>query len=105
MLGQDAEFSLKTEDGWFMCNFYRENPLRDEYDFCSYICQSNGVFQLKCSPESFGDHLMYTGTDPNECTVTVKNVTVEDNAHWAVRLASDLVPTWFNITVSEFLKQ
>ena len=100
-LGQDAEFSLKAEGGWFMCNYYRYNPLRDEYDFCSYICLSNGVTQLKCGPESFGDHLMYSGTDPNECTITVKNVTMADSVQWAVRLASDLVLTRFNITVFE----
>ena len=100
-VGQDAEFSLKAEGGWFMCNYYKYYPLRDEFDFCSYMCLSNGVSQLKCYPESFGDHLTYTGTDPNKCTITVKNVTMEDSGQWAVRLASDIVPTWFNITVYE----
>lgn len=103
-LGQDAVFSFKAEGGWFMCIYYRYHPLRDDHDFCSYMCQSNGVSQLKCNPESFGDHLLYTGTDPNECTVTVQNLTIEDSTPWAVRLASDIAPTWFNITVSKSLK-
>ena len=104
-LGQDAVFKYVTDDDWFMCNYYRYEPLKNrddevETEFCSYMNQNGVVSQLKCDPESLSNHLQYTGTDPKECTITVKNITMEDDVSWAVRLASDLEPTKFNVTVA-----
>ena len=109
-LGQDAVFKYVTDDDWFMCNYYRYEPMTNQADddveteFCSYINQNGQVSQLKCDPESMSTHLQYTGTDSKECTITVKNITMEDNVSWAVRLASDLSPTKFEITVAVALE-
>jgi len=105
-LGQDAVFKYVTDDEWFMCNYYRYEPVKNrddediETEFCSYMNRDGEVSQLKCDPQSLSSHLQYTGTDPKECTITVKNITMEDDVSWAVRLASDLEPTKFNITVA-----
>ena len=107
-LGQDAVFKYVTDDEWFMCNYYRYEPLKNregddddiETEFCSYMNRDGEVTQLKCEPQSLSTHLQYTGTDPKECTITVKNITMEDDVSWAVRLASDLEPTKFDITVA-----
>ena len=105
-LGKDVEFKYITDDDWFMCNYYRYEPVQNrenqqvDTEFCSYINQNGVVSQLKCDPESLGDHLEYTGTDSKECTVMVKNVSMADSVSWAVRLASDLDPVTFDITVA-----
>jgi len=109
-LGTDAVFKYITDEDWFMCNYYRYEPLQNrqnqdvETEFCSYINQNGVVSQLKCDPESLGDHLQYTGVDSKECTITVKNITMEDDVSWAVRLASDLEPVKFDITVAVALE-
>merc|ERR1711997_1099248 len=88
-----------------MCSVYRYDPAQSRQDdveteFCSYVNRGGEVSQLKCDPESFGAHLQYTGTSGTDCTVTIKNITMEDDVSWAVRLASDLEPTKFNVTVA-----
>lgn len=109
-LGKDVVFKYQTDEDWFMCNYYRYEPLQNrenqdvDTEFCSYINQNGVVSQLKCDPESLGDHLQYTGIDSKECTVTVKNITMADDVSWAVRLASDLEPVKFDITVAVALE-
>ena len=104
-LGQNVEFNYANNEEWFMCSVYRYDPVQSrqgdiETEFCSYVNRGGEVSQLKCDPESFGDHLQYTGTSGTDCTVTIKNITMQDDVSWAVRLASDLEPTKFDITVA-----
>jgi len=109
-IGKDVVFKYQTDEDWFMCNYYRYEPLQNrenqdvDTEFCSYINQNGVVSQLKCDPESLGNHIQYTGVDSKECTVTVKNITMEDDVSWAVRLASDLEPVKFDITVAVALE-
>ena len=104
-LGQDVEFNYANNEEWFMCSVYRYDPAQSRQDDvepenCSYVNREGEVSQLKCDPESFGDHLQYTGTSGTDCTVTIKNITMKDEVSWGVRLASDLEPTKFDITVA-----
>ena len=104
-LGKDAVFKYETDGEWFMCNYYRYEPLQNRQDnveteFCSFITRDGEVSKLKCDPKSLGDHLEYSGTSSTECTITVKNITMKDDVSWAVRLASDLNPIKFDVTVA-----
>ena len=102
-LGKDVVFKYETDEEWFMCTYYRYEPMEKqdevEPEFCSYVKRGEAVTQLRCKPPNLGDHLKYTGTSPKECTVTVKNITMKDDVAWATRLSSDLEPIKFNITV------
>ena len=48
--------------------------------------------------------MKYTGTDANECTITVHNVTEEYNCSWAGRLDEDLKNSYINITIAKPVK-
>ena len=61
-LGKDIVLKYKTDEEWFMCNYYRYEPKesgeKDEFEteFCSYINRGGEVTMLKCDPASLEDH-------------------------------------------------
>ena len=48
--------------------------------------------------------MKYTGTDANECTITIHNVTEEYDCSWAGRLDEDLQNSYINITIAKPVK-
>ena len=56
--------------------------------------------QHKCTDDDTASIMTYSGTDPNECKITVKDVKDIYNCQWAARLDVDLSNTVINITVA-----
>ena len=104
-LGTDIVLKYNTDEEWFMCTFFRYEPIEGdknnaEKEYCSYVTQDGAVSEFRCEPDTLSDHFEYTGTSKNECTVTIKNVSMEDDVQWAARLATDLEALRFEIEVA-----
>ena len=61
---------------------------------CSYDLDTDtGVAELhKCEPSGQGltTQLVYSGTDPNVCQITVSDVAENANATWSTRLGDEM---------------
>ena len=103
--GTDVVLQYLTDTEWFMCTFFRYEKVAGDKnnvqkELCSYMVRDGNVSQFRCDPDELGNHFEYTGNSTNECTITVKNVTMEDDCQWAVRLATDIEPLRFEIVVA-----
>ena len=47
------------------------------------------------TPQNFSEVISYTGTSPEECTITIANLTELDNASWRVRVDAEMETTNF----------
>ena len=66
---------------------------------CSYDLDTDtGVAELhKCEPSGQGltTQLVYSGTDPNVCQITVSDVAENANATWSTRLGDEMGRTFY----------
>ena len=70
-------FFLQKQAGkeWDRC-FWFWYLSKDDFQYCNFDLdlETGSATRHRCSPESFGEVVEYTGTSKTECTITVHNV-------------------------------
>ena len=59
------------------------------------------VTKLTCKPSNWmeSNQIEYVGTSKSECSIKVKNVSMDDSNTWSVNLGSDVDSKKINVTV------
>ena len=98
--------SLKPDETWYGCKWLRYETIgnNDETktEYCLFLLQEDGTAEkFNCNPIDFMEtnQMEYIGTNKNECTIKVGNVSVDDSVTWKVNLLSELTGKSIAVTV------
>jgi hypothetical protein len=107
---KDIILTYNIEDAnqqWSMCKWGRYEPTSSEnpdFQFCLFtdFSQNGNVTKQTCTPSDFmeSNQIEYIGTTKTECTIKIRNVSMDDAVTWAVNIESDVESKKINVTVA-----
>ena len=109
-VGQNVKIEYVTNSEWFLCHYFRysstdcpQNGI--ETEFCTYLNKNGQGLVVNCFPNSLQNHLEYIGNSSTECNIVIRNVTMDDNTVWGIKLSTDTDPMKFRLKVTEIFGQ